>query len=234
MKHLSQKFTLFAFFAVFCTFAAVVIAQDTDEAADCSPEGLATAYENILAQTDISPDSDNPAALFALGAQLQDLALACGYFPNPAETDAAIDRTLQIAPLGRIIAASAVGTDVESILAELETVRGDSFSGQLLYNGVQPALDGTPLGCAGCHNQNAGPATAGTWTRTVEIRLGEEQFADYTPEQYLIESILHPGDYLAPDWNNVMSANYGTRLDLQQLADLLAYLRSQDQALETE
>ncbi|MEL7436331.1 MAG: c-type cytochrome, partial [Chloroflexota bacterium] len=75
--------------------------------------------------------------------------------------------------------------------------------------------------------------TEGSWTRIVDIRLNEPEFADYTAEQYAIESIIHPANYIVPDYENViMPANYGSRLDAQQLADLLAYLQSQDQVID--
>jgi mono/diheme cytochrome c family protein len=147
------------------------------------------------------------------------------------QAEGQIERTLQFAGLPQIIAAMAVGDDVEAILAELETTNGDSFNGQLLYNGLEPALDGIPLTCSGCHmEETIAPLTEGTWTRITEERLQDEALADYSARQYLVESILHPNAYIVEGYNaNVMPSAYGQRLDLQQLADLLAYLESQDQ-----
>ena len=43
------------------------------------------------------------------------------------------------------------------------------------------------------------------------------------------ESILAPNAYISPGYPaNAMPQNFGERLDLQQLADLVAYLESQD------
>jgi hypothetical protein len=64
-----------------------------------------------------------------------------------------------------------------------------------------------------------------------EIRLLDPALADYSIRRYLVESILHPQAYLVPDYANVMPPNYGSRLDLQQLANLVAFLESQDQLL---
>jgi hypothetical protein len=46
--------------------------------------------------------------------------------------------------------------------------------------------------------------------------------------QYLVESIVQPGHYIAPGYDNVMPNNFGDRLTLQDLADLLIFLESQD------
>ena len=89
---------------------------------------------------------------------------------------------------------------------------------------------GSPLGCAGCHENDAiAPLTAGTWTRINDIRLNLRQFNDYSHRQFLVESIVRPLDYIAPDYAEVMPEFYGGQLTIQQLADLVAFLDSQDQ-----
>lgn len=203
---------------------------------ECAPEVLAQ-QQNTFAQIlkfdfENAPESST-ANLFRLGAVYQDLAIKCGYQPSEQELDALVQLTLSLTDLQTLIAANAVGDDVEEVLAELETVRGDVLHGQELYNGLEPVLDGSLLGCAGCHNGQTAPTTEGTWTRVNDIRLQDPQFAEYSVEQYLIESILHPNAYIAPDYiEGLMPTFYSTRLDLQQLADLVAYLMSQDQLLE--
>lgn len=173
------------------------------------------------------------ANLYRLGAMYQQLALGCGYLPSDSEINAQILLTLSITDVGTIIAANAVGGDVDAILAELETVIGDSFRGNLLYNGMEPSLDGSPLGCAGCHEGAAAPLTEGTFTRADEQRLLLPQFADYTVERYLVESIVHPELYIVEGYApGLMPTFYGQRLDIQDMADILAYLLSQDQAIE--
>ena len=139
---------------------------------------------------------------------------------------------LDFASLDDLIAAQSVGVDVDEILLELEEVYGDPLTGQLLYNGLEPALGGSPLGCAGCHeNEAIAPLTAGTWTRIKDLRLRLPQFADYSHRQFLVESIVRPMAYVAPDYAEVMPQMYGGQLTLQQLADLVAFLDSQDQLL---
>ncbi|MBZ0276520.1 MAG: hypothetical protein K8I60_10265, partial [Anaerolineae bacterium] len=71
------------------------------------------------------------------------------------------------------------------------------------------------------------PNLIGTYTRVTEVRLQQPQFAGYTPEKYFTESILHPGNYMAPPYPNSMLPNFGDRLTLQNLADLIAFLETQ-------
>lgn len=119
--------------------------------------------------------------------------------------------------------------DYATLFAELANYTGDPQAGQALYNGS--------LACAGCHMAAAvAPLTEGTWTRVQELRLTDPQVQALgitTGEQYLASSIIHPNDYISPGYPSmVMPANFGDRLTYQQLADLIAYLRSQDQPLQ--
>jgi hypothetical protein len=215
---------------LFSLSTGLLLAQD-NSGANCSPEALLAQAESLSAEYPLDSD-DSAANLFRLGAAFQDLALDCGYAPSIKEVDTQIERTLMIAPLSQIIAVSAVGTDIDAIMLELETIYGDSFNGQLLYNGIEFGLDGTELACAACHNGEIAPTTEGMYTRVDEIRLLEAQFTDYDVRRYFVESILHPQAYIVPEYQAVMmTANFGTRLDLQQLADIVAYLESQDQVI---
>ena len=163
------------------------------------------------------------------------MALQCGYAPNEVEVDRLLDQALMFASLDDLIAAQSVGTDVAAILLELDEVYGDPLQGQLLYNGLEPALGGTALGCSGCHeNEAVAPLTAGTWTRVDDIRLTLPQFGDYSHHQFLVESIVEPMAYITPDYAGMMPEFYGGQLTTQQLADLVAFLDSQDQLLEYE
>lgn len=202
---------------------------------DCSPEALArqqSTFASILSLDFANQPDLATANLFRLGAVYQQMALACGYAPSETEVDAQILQTLALADLARIVAARSVGTDTEAIVAQLAAgeVFGDSYSGQLLYNGLENGLDGSPLGCSGCHNGQTAPAVEGTWTRVTEERLNDPALAGYDVTQYLVESILHPNAYVVEAYTpDLMPPYYGQRLDLQQLADLVAYLDSQDQ-----
>jgi mono/diheme cytochrome c family protein len=140
-----------------------------------------------------------------------------------------------IDPTGIVLAdvPDAVGTDVAQVVADLAMVQGDPARGDRLYHGTaNPERGGGVLGCSGCHLAEAngtGPMTAGTFTRASGERLQDPALAGYTPDQYIVESILMPGNYIVPNFTNVMLANFGDRLTLQDLADLVAYLETQNQ-----
>jgi hypothetical protein len=196
---------------------------------DCSADGLADTYQSLADDYPLMGE-DAAANAFALGAALQDISLACGYQPAIPEVEAQISRTLSIAPLSMVIAASSVGQDVDAALIEIEELSGDSYRGQMLYNGLEMGLDGAELGCAGCHDGTSAPLAEGTWTRVDEIRLLEPHFADYDVTHYLVESILDPQAYIVPEFETtLMPNNFWARMDAQQLADVVAYLESQDQ-----
>lgn len=214
---------------------SIGITQDEETPPDCLPENLTqqqATFQEFLT-TDFEADPEQSLAnLFRLGMAYQEMAIRCGYVPIEPEVDTMIDYVLEFASLEALIQAQSVGDDVDQILIELESYHGDPLRGQELYNGIEPALGGT-LGCSGCHmNGEVAPLTEGTWTRVTDTRLTLPEFEDYTVEHYLIESIIHPDAYLVPDYQNVMPTFYSTQLDFQQLADIVAFLDSQDQLLD--
>jgi hypothetical protein len=101
-------------------------------------------------------------------------------------------------------------------------VYGDPLNGQILYDG--------DLGCAGCHisESKIAPPIEGTYTRVEETRLLDPLLAGYSVRQYLVESIVQPAHYLVAGYQNIMLNNFGERLTLQDLADLVMFLESQD------
>ncbi|MCY4019396.1 MAG: hypothetical protein OXG39_08300 [Chloroflexi bacterium] len=208
------------------------------ETEGCAPEEL-NAQQNTLAgylSPDFAGDYDLAIAnLFRLGALYQSMALRCGYMPSEPEIDSMLEQALRFVTLEDLIAAQSVGNDVAAILLDLEETYGDPLAGQLLYNGLEPALGGVMLGCAGCHeNEAVAPLTAGTWTRINDFRLGQPAFRDYSHRQYLVESIVRPMAYTIPDYAPLMPDFYGSQLSTQHLADLVAFLDSQDQLLDDE
>ena len=96
---------------------------------------------------------------------------------------------------------------------------GDATNGQTVYN---------TAGCAACHTGGAvGPATAGTWSRIQTERLAEPDFEGWTGEEYLYFSIIHPDQYVVDGYPNVMPNTFGTTLTDQDLADIIAFLKTQ-------
>ena len=210
----------------------VTVAQDDP----CGSDALARQRGALAAYLpfDFAGDPERSLThLFRLGAAYQALALQCGYQPNVAEVAVMLERVLLLVPLDDLIAAQSVGSDVDAILGELAEISGDPIMGQMLYNGLEPALGGVSLGCAGCHeNDSIAPLTLGTWTRADEVRIGLPQFAGYSTRRYLIESIVQPQLYVPPEYAGVMPDFYGSQLTAQQLADVVTFLESQDQLLE--
>lgn len=118
-------------------------------------------------------------------------------------------------------------TPIADIMTGLEGLTGDPVNGQQLYDGQTTQA----LPCASCHVAAGGitaPPLAGTWTRVSEEVETAPELAGYTPEQYLAESIIHPAAYIVPPYANVMPTNFGDLLTYQELADLIAYLQTQD------
>lgn len=211
-------------------------AAQVESGPNCAAEALARQQETLAAYLalDFAADVNGALAnLFRLGALYQAMALDCGYTPNAAEIDRLLDQALRFASLDDLIAAQSVGRDVAAILQELDEIYGDPLAGQLLYNGMEPALGGVALGCSGCHeNAEVAPLTAGTWTRVNDQRLALPQFAEYSHRRYLVESIVAPNAYIASEYAGMMPEFYGGQLTAQQLADLVAFLDSQDQLLD--
>ncbi len=204
----------------------------------CSIDELAQQQSTLAAflTLEFAEDFDGSLAnMFRLGALYKRMALLCGYAPNDVEVNQLLEQALMFVSLEDLIAAQSVGTDIQAILLELDGLYGDPLRGQSLYNGLEPALGGTVLGCSSCHeNEAVAPLTAGTWTRINDIRLALPQYADYSHRQFLIESIVQPMAYITPDYAGMMPEFYGGQLTPQQLADLAAFLDSQDQLLDGE
>lgn len=125
------------------------------------------------------------------------------------------------------------GSDVAAILQTIsdEGIAGDATRGEGLYTGRVTTELGTRLNCSSCHaGAIAGPDTALTWDAVLNSRLNEAQFADYAPEQYIVESIVRPSDYIVDGYGASMPGNFGTTMSPQDIADVVAYLRSYSDA----
>ncbi len=119
-----------------------------------------------------------------------------------------------------------VDTPLADIMAGLEGLTPDPMRGQQLYDGQ--AVPQLP--CLGCHlNAAVAPPVAGTWTRVENERLNDPALAGMTGDEYLADSIIHPHDYIAPNYSDgLMPDTFGSQLTYQDLADLIAYLKTQD------
>ncbi len=121
-----------------------------------------------------------------------------------------------------------VGTNVQAILAALPP--GDAARGETLYTANE-------LGCSSCHLSGAvAPDTVGSFSRAQDRIATVPALQGYTVDQYLVESIVQPNAYLVPNEGNrifstngisIMQQDYSARIDLQDLADLVAFLKTE-------
>lgn len=221
------KKTLIVLAILLCIGGVIVAQTATPEPEPTDCDQLDTLQAELAAQleafdTMLADDRDSALeTLFTVGEAYQQLALDCGFIPGD-------------------IGERTVGTDVEFIMTALADLNGDPINGQLLYNSQEAGADGQILACSGCHvnseeegDTGLAPPTAGTWTRWDEIRRLDPALEAYTFAQYVTESIVLPTAYEVPDYSAaIMPNNFGERLTFQQLADLIAYLESQDQFLD--
>ena len=116
------------------------------------------------------------------------------------------------------------GDNVAGILARWETeeIVGSAVSGESLYD--------QEFGCTDCHRDGASaPDTVGTSTRIQNERFAEPGFDGYTVMQYIVESITRPGDYVVEGYSSgLMPVNFGVRMTDQQLADIVAFIMTQE------
>ncbi|MEZ4670227.1 MAG: c-type cytochrome [Anaerolineae bacterium] len=162
--------------------------------------------------------------------QLDDLFAVNQFAIEPVD-GAPLEAQIELLQQSGGVLPTPVGTDVATVIADLANVTGDATRGSDLYHNVNGAKSGlgNVLPCASCHIQSAngtGPMSDGTFTRVENERLKEPQFANYTAEQYLVESILLPNAYTVPGYTGVMPPNFGEQLTIQDLADILAYLET--------
>jgi mono/diheme cytochrome c family protein len=114
------------------------------------------------------------------------------------------------------------GTDIQQALPA-----GDADAGKTLAEGV--------LGCAACHLlSEGGPAWEASGTEPGIASRAETRFEqdDYTGNaanatEYLLESIIATNLYIVPGFEpNIMPNNYGQRISIQEMADIIAYLET--------
>jgi mono/diheme cytochrome c family protein len=106
-------------------------------------------------------------------------------------------------------------TVVGTVPGEVDLSKGNAEAGKAVFTDVaNPA-------CGTCHTY--GPA--GT-EQTLGPNL-DEALADKDP-QFILESIVNPDAEVTPGFaDNLMPEDYGQKLDEQQLADLVAFLKPQ-------
>jgi mono/diheme cytochrome c family protein len=96
---------------------------------------------------------------------------------------------------------------------EALALEGDPAAGEAIFANT----------CAGCHGEqdSAGPALPGMGERAATRIEG------MSAEEYLHQSIVDPGAYLAESYGNIMPPSYGDQYSAQELADIIAYIMTQ-------
>jgi cytochrome c2 len=113
----------------------------------------------------------------------------------------------------------AAGTDLDVELPE-----GDAAQGELLFTGQ---VNGQ-FPCSACHSLQpdqtlVGPSMAGIATRAATRKDG------YTAERYIHESIVLPEAYVVEGFApGTMPPTFGAQMTKQQLADIIAFLMTQE------
>jgi cytochrome c oxidase subunit II len=119
----------------------------------------------------------------------------------PAEFDAWMAG--QMSAMGQFVA---IDTDLQSPLPPGDAARGEQQFAE--------------LGCNACHQPDEGIGPALPY-----IAQDAGSHDGYTAESFLRESILLPCDYETPGFNcQIMSPDYGHKLDAQGLSDIIQYL----------
>ena len=95
---------------------------------------------------------------------------------------------------------------------------GDAERGETLFH---ESVDGT-ASCVSCHLTTdetlIGPGLAGIAERAASRVDG------LSAVDYIVDSIVHPANFIVSGYSNLMYAGYGRKLSEQDIADLLAYL----------
>jgi nitric oxide reductase subunit C len=110
------------------------------------------------------------------------------------------------------------------------SLSGDPEEGRKLY--MQQTIDGAP-GCITCHDpgpeeEKIGPSHDGIVTRSRETLASPEYTGSAgDAEGYLLESILEPDAFVRAGYpSGTMPQDYGEILSDQQIADLIAYIKT--------
>lgn len=91
--------------------------------------------------------------------------------------------------------------------------------------------------CASCHGQidEEGSNPVGPWLGNI-AEIGPELREGYTAADYIYESVLKPNAFIAPECPNgpcpepsPMPANFGERMSLQDMADIMSFLLGETQ-----
>ena len=111
---------------------------------------------------------------------------------------------------------------------EMEAVlnlTGDAQNGEAVFSATTLGEAKLPS-CALCHSLEEGKVQTGPSLHGIGVRA-ETADAEQTAEEYLYYSIVDPNQIvIEPFYSGVMSAQYADALTDQEIADLIAYLKT--------
>jgi cytochrome c551/c552 len=107
---------------------------------------------------------------------------------------------------------------VSGTLPKQQTVpvlaKGDPAAGKTLF---------ASEGCGGCHTFKLAGTNGKIGPDLDKLAQYAKQANQGTLDQFVQESIINPGNYIQPGYQNVMPTTYG-KLPSKQIADLVAFL----------
>ncbi len=113
--------------------------------------------------------------------------------------------------------------EVTAEATEALALVGDAARGKQIF---ENGLNGAPA-CSNCHVETGktppyalAPSLAGVYIRAATRVAGQ------TADQYIVDSILHPHDFVVPGFNPIMYPLFGEKYSNQDIADLLAFLKT--------
>lgn len=121
--------------------------------------------------------------------------------------------------------------DYEAWIASDSLPQGDATRGETLFNAPVAGAAAAP-GCKSCHMADAGvnivgPSQVGMATLAAEgLNNPDYSGQAQSVEGYLWESVINPNVHLVEGYAGVMYANYGEKLTEQELADLVAFMKT--------
>lgn len=185
---------------------------------------LNSLVDRNIAQYDEKPEN-TLSSLYQIGNQYRALATNCGYTPeDETMVETAVDDS-------SVVSADNNATGPSNLNAEASYValfsKGDAESGEALFWGYEPGADGNILGCISCHGSyGTAPPVHLLAERAVSVVSTHEDYRGSSTSYFLTESILNPAGYVDEAYANIMPGNFGNRLTVEQIADLVAYLNS--------
>ncbi|MFQ3647194.1 MAG: c-type cytochrome [Anaerolineae bacterium] len=120
------------------------------------------------------------------------------------------------------------GNNLDVATELVMALTGDPDRGRGLYEGTVRSASNNRLACSSCHMGGAqAPATNEKWNNFLNVRLQLPDFAGWSPEKYFIHGVIYPNEYVVPGYaSGVMPGNYISQLSAQDLADMIAYVKS--------